>query len=340
VKFAAKGAIIDPMDARRTAIGLVALLLAGGCATPRLDRSPTPRLVRRAAAQPPADWPGWAAEPDPAAAPGAAGAARPERPVIAVAQAEVQRAIDRFQQRRRGSGPMLDAAWPPFLEMMDLYLAQAPERLSLAPLIRARIAAEFELDRERRRPVGTPPELERAVLRLLIRIDRRVRAMRTLATAASRTSRARDQGLQWPVGRGVITSGFGNRRDPIHPEQIRFHAGLDLSARPNAPIYAAAAGRVVQAAWVGSAGRCVRLRHPGGTETLYGHLSMIMVKVGQRVGAGDVIGLLGASGRATGPHLHFAVYRGGEAVDPLDHLRQVPLRFSDHQEGIVFGWGQ
>lgn len=330
------------MDARRPAIAVAALLLASGCATPRLDHSPTPRLVRRAAAPPPADWPGWAAERTPAAAakPDRPAAPRPERPLVAVAQAEVQRAIDRFQQLRRGSGPMLDAAWPPLLEMMDLYLAQAPERLSLAPLIRARIAAEFELDRERRRPLGTPPELERAVLRLLIRIDRRLRAMRTLAATASRQQRPHDQGLLWPIGRGVITSGFGNRRDPIHPEQIRFHAGLDLSARPNAPIYAAAAGLVLQAAWVGSAGRCVRLRHADGSETLYGHLSMIMVRVGQRVGAGDVIGLLGASGRATGPHLHFAVYRGGEAVDPLDHLRQVPLRFSDHQEGIVFGWGQ
>ncbi len=321
---------------------LIAVLLAGGCAPRyRVDRGPAPLLHRDQAARQGADWSGWGKQ-----RPGAVDSEPPldvesETPPASVLSMEqVERAIETFQHNRRGSGPALDSAWPPFIEIVDEYLDQAPEHLSLSPLIRARVAAEYELDRERRRPLGTPPELERIVLRLIIRIDRKMRAVRTLAATAPGAHRpVKASGLAWPLTRGVITSGFGSRRDPIIPGKIRFHAGIDLSAGVNEPIYAAASGRVVQAGWNGSAGRAVRIRHAGGVETFYGHLAMVMVKIGQRVEGGDVIGLLGSSGRATGPHLHFAVYRGGKPVDPLDQLREVPMSFSQDMPGIVFGWG-
>ncbi len=255
---------------------------------------------------------------------------------------DVERAIRRFQLQRRGSGPALDSAWPPFLEILETYLDQAPERLSLSPLIRARVAAEFELDAEKRRAEGCPPELDRLVHHLLARIDSRARAVRTVATTATRhrPGRGDEFGLMWPVGHGVITSGFGYRRDPIQHDKVRFHNGIDLAAPPHEPILAAARGTVTKAGWAGKAGRLVRIHHPDGTVTLYAHLAMIMVKPGQHVGAGDVIGLLGQSGRSTGPHLHFGVLQAGRHVDPLDVLRPVPMSFSDEITGIVFGYGQ
>jgi murein DD-endopeptidase MepM/ murein hydrolase activator NlpD len=168
-----------------------------------------------------------------------------------------------------------------------------------------------------------------------------MRGLRTLADSAVRsTDRKGPEGLLWPISRGLISSGYGKRRDPLRPGRIRFHAGIDLSAGVNEPVMAASAGKVIQAGWNGSAGRTVRLRHPNGIETLYAHLAMVMVQQGQRVGAGDVIGLLGNSGRTTGPHLHFAVFQAGRAIDPLDHLQEVPMSFSDNLPGIVFGWGE
>ena len=309
----------------------LALSLAAGCARRfKVDDGPAPALDR-------SGWKGWGVLARPSELPDPDDESEP----VFVSVDEIERSILTFQTRRRGSGPALDSAWPPFLESLDAYLDQAPERLSLSPLIRARVAAEYELDRERRRTVGAMPELVRVVVRLVSRIDDKMRALRTLASSAARPAPDRKaSGLYWPVSRGLITSGFGNRRDPIQPEKVRFHAGLDLSAPPGEPVYAASAGVVVRAGWAGSAGRAVRLRHPKGLETVYSHLSMVMVKIGQRIGAGDVIGLLGSSGRSTGPHLHFAVYLKGKPVDPLDHLRPIPMSFSDLMPGIVFGWGQ
>jgi len=224
-------------------------------------------------------------------------------------------------------------------EALDAYLDQAPERLSLSPLIRARVALEFEIDRELRRPSGAPEDLERIVAMLLLRIGSKMRAVRTMASIALANRSDEEGKLGWPLGRGVITSGFGARRDPIVHSEIRFHAGIDLSAGVNEPIYAAGPGLVVYAGWAGTAGRTVKIKHLAGIETIYAHLAMIMVANGQRVKEGDVVGLLGSSGRTTGPHLHFAVKIKGKPVDPLEHLKEVPLSFSQDMAGIVFGWG-
>jgi murein DD-endopeptidase MepM/ murein hydrolase activator NlpD len=112
-----------------------------------------------------------------------------------------------------------------------------------------------------------------------------------------------------------------------------------LAAPPNEPVHAAADGVVVFAGWAGGSGRTVRIQHRGGRETLYGHLSTILAKEGWEVARGEVIGLLGKSGRATGHHLHFAYFVDGDAVDPLDHLEPIPIGFSDSTPGILFGYG-
>lgn len=119
--------------------------------------------------------------------------------------------------------------------------------------------------------------------------------------------------LSWPVG-GGITSSYGYRGG-------EFHNGIDLGAGYGAAVHAAAGGRVVEAGWEGGYGRSVVINHGNGLSTRYAHLSQIDVHVGESVDRGEVIGNVGATGRATGPHLHFEVHSGGVAVNPLNYLR-------------------
>lgn len=110
--------------------------------------------------------------------------------------------------------------------------------------------------------------------------------------------------------------------DRFGPRGNRFHAGLDLPAPYGARVRASRRGRVVKAGWdSGGYGYLIVIRHRRHVRTMYAHLSHIGVHRGQRVVAGQRIGRVGASGEATGPHLHFEVRRRGAAVDPLPALR-------------------
>ena len=131
------------------------------------------------------------------------------------------------------------------------------------------------------------------------------------------TSRG-DGTLAWPVA-GRVVSGFGQRFHPILHEW-RFHAGIDISASQGTPIHAAAAGTVTRAGGEGGCGYSITIDHARGLRTRYCHLSRIDVHVNQRVTPGSVIGLVGSTGLATGPHLHFEVYVNGQLVDPLTRL--------------------
>lgn len=122
-------------------------------------------------------------------------------------------------------------------------------------------------------------------------------------------------GMLRPVA-GRISSGFGQRFHPILGYE-RFHAGVDLAAASGTPIAAAADGQVVSAGWRGGYGQAVSIAHSGGVDTLYGHMSRIAVRAGELVHRGEVIGYVGSTGLATGPHLHFEVRRNGRPVDPL-----------------------
>jgi len=111
-----------------------------------------------------------------------------------------------------------------------------------------------------------------------------------------------------------VSDGFG-------PRGLRFHAGLDLPAPSGTGVAAAAPGRVSYAGWrAGGWGRLVVVAHRDGVRSLYAHLSRIDVRLGQRVEAGFQLGLVGATGDATGPHLHFEVRVRGAAVDPVPAL--------------------
>lgn len=122
----------------------------------------------------------------------------------------------------------------------------------------------------------------------------------------------------WPV-RGWVTSGFGPRVSPF-TEKPAWHDGLDIGAAANAPVQAPAQGRVTTVGFDSKLGNLVRLDHGFGIETLYGHLAKALVKEGQRVKRGDVVGLVGSTGLATGPHLHYMVKVNGQTFDPTKYI--------------------
>jgi murein DD-endopeptidase MepM/ murein hydrolase activator NlpD len=119
-------------------------------------------------------------------------------------------------------------------------------------------------------------------------------------------------GLIWPVN-GPVVSGFGMRWG-------RLHEGIDIAASTGTPIWAAAAGTVIHAGWLGGYGNLVVVDHGNGLATAYAHASAILVAVGQQVSQGETVSLVGSTGNSSGPHLHFEVRVNGIAVDPLLYL--------------------
>jgi murein DD-endopeptidase MepM/ murein hydrolase activator NlpD len=119
----------------------------------------------------------------------------------------------------------------------------------------------------------------------------------------------------WPTA-GWLSSTFGNRTDPFtgRPD---FHPGLDISANTGTPIVATADGTVKSASYSGAFGNLVVLDHGFGISTRYGHMSKFAVKAGDHVSRGEVIGYVGRTGRATGPHVHYEVWLNGRMVNPL-----------------------
>ena len=126
--------------------------------------------------------------------------------------------------------------------------------------------------------------------------------------------------LRSPLKFTRISSGFSRGR--LHPilNVVRPHLGVDYAAPAGTPVVAAGDGVVALAGWSGGYGKAVRIRHPNGYETLYGHLSRINVRAGQRVAQGQAVGAVGATGLATGPHLDYRMLRSGAFVNPLTVL--------------------
>lgn len=126
-----------------------------------------------------------------------------------------------------------------------------------------------------------------------------------------------------PVDQGRITDYFGNRIDPFI-ERPRLHTGIDIAAPPGTDVYAAADGVVelVNHSYSPNRdyGKYIIINHDFGKQTLYAHLSQINIKVGQKVKRWDIIGLVGETGRATGPHLHYEVRENETPVNPISYL--------------------
>ena len=125
--------------------------------------------------------------------------------------------------------------------------------------------------------------------------------------------------LMWPTAATVITSPFGTRTHPIFGTTL-FHSGIDIGADYGDTVVAADSGTVIYSGWMGGYGKAVIIDHNNGLQTLYGHNSELLVSEGQQVRKGQPISRVGATGYATGPHLHFEVRVNGEPVDPMGYL--------------------
>jgi murein DD-endopeptidase MepM/ murein hydrolase activator NlpD len=133
-----------------------------------------------------------------------------------------------------------------------------------------------------------------------------------------------------PVDSFKLTSQYGFRADPFAGRRAR-HKGVDMAGPIGTPIYATADGIVGRAQWVGGYGKYVELNHGGEIQTRYGHMSQILVEPNQRVTKGQIIGLMGSTGRSTGSHLHYEVRIAGNSVNPMPFIssRDYLLAMSD-----------
>ena len=120
---------------------------------------------------------------------------------------------------------------------------------------------------------------------------------------------------------GFVSSPFGGRRNPFSnlPD---FHEGIDISGQHGAPVLATAQGKVTMAGFYGSFGLTIQIEHDNGMQTLFGHLSKVLVKPGEDVRKGQKIGLMGNTGMSTGPHLHYEVRVNDQPVNPRPYLLQ------------------
>ena len=122
--------------------------------------------------------------------------------------------------------------------------------------------------------------------------------------------------IVFPLMEARLSSGYGPRQHPVRKVH-RHHNGVDLAAPKNSHVRSVAAGLVVFADRYGGYGKLVTIKHPDGHFSLYGHLSEVLTNPGNSVDAGELIGRVGSTGLATGPHLHFEWRRSGKSIDPL-----------------------
>ena len=137
---------------------------------------------------------------------------------------------------------------------------------------------------------------------------------------------------------GRVSSYFGTREDPFHGHKAN-HMGLDIAADAGTPVYSMQEGVVTFSGVKGGYGNCIKIDHyfymvpelPQ-VSSLYGHLSKSYVSEGDIVRRGQVIGLIGSTGRSTGPHLHYEVFYKGKHIDPVEYLKKLPgyLEYADY----------
>ncbi len=127
---------------------------------------------------------------------------------------------------------------------------------------------------------------------------------------------APDEGVVFPLIEPRLSSTYGPRRHPVK-KYNKHHNGVDLAAPKNSHVRAVKAGLVIFADAYAGFGKLVTIQHSDGYVSLYGHLNDILVNPGQKVAAGELLGRVGSTGLATGPHLHFEWRKDGQPVDPL-----------------------
>jgi murein DD-endopeptidase MepM/ murein hydrolase activator NlpD len=211
--------------------------------------------------------------------------------------------------------------WQALSSELDPYLARALPQTPLLELVRARVTVEAEWDYDQRRYGAPPAELAARVAARARRLATRIEAARALGLAMFRVPAPGR--LRWPIEQAGISSLFGMRTHPLDGRR-RMHTGVDLAGGAGHVVRAAGRGWVVRAGWMGGYGLVAEVRHPGDLTTRYGHLSALLCAAGDPVEPGQPLGLIGRTGRATGPHLHFEVWKGGQPSDPLAWLGVVP----------------
>ncbi len=229
------------------------------------------------------------------------------------------------RQRFRGENGFPEeaaAAWQRLGDEVDRYLGRSLPQTPILELVRARVTLEAELEYDRRRFGEPPGELRQRLGEQVARLGARLAAARGLRQELR--LRSAPALLQWPIGDAGISSLFGWRFHPLDGFR-KMHHGIDLAADLGRVVAAAARGFVVQAGWAAGYGLMVEVRHGGDLTTRYSHLSRVLCAPGDEVEPGQGIGLVGATGKTTGPHLHFEVWRGGRARDPLALLGAATL---------------
>lgn len=206
-------------------------------------------------------------------------------------------------------------AWLAVLAEVDRFLARPAEQSSPFDLARARLVLQAELEADAQLYGDFPETVAEGTQKSLGALTQR------LAQVAPVQHLVDLKRFIWPISPVVVTSPFGHRFHPIHGA-YRFHSGTDLLADPAQPVRAAYDGVVRFSGWNGPSGKQVEVQHDARFTTRYSHLQTLLVGEGKKVKKGDVIGLAGATGRATGVHLHFELTRNGLPEDPEDALAQ------------------
>ncbi len=229
------------------------------------------------------------------------------------------RARDHRRHERRGS-PMPDGQvenWEEVIAALDDFLDRPAAKTSSLDIVRARVTLEAELEEDARAYGDIPAKLAEGVMSRVNLLSVRMAEVRRLQVKTVREVPR----FTWPVAPVSITSYFGEREHPIMGE-LRNHLGLDLAARRGQAVTASAPGVVLSAGWNGSHGYQVEIQHASRIFTRYSHLSRVLVEPGEILERGDVLGLAGDTGLATGVHLHFELWKDGRPMDPLEELHQ------------------
>lgn len=163
-------------------------------------------------------------------------------------------------------------------------------------------------------------DLKNAIAKMTTEIDSRDDLMSSLEAKILQKSVLKEMlPNSSPVNAAYNSSSYGWRIDPFNGNKA-FHEGLDFTANSGTPIYAAADGIVVLAERTHDYGNLVKVDHGGGLETRYAHASKLLVAVGERVNKGQIVALVGSTGRSTGPHLHYEIRLNGNSLDPRKYL--------------------
>ena len=205
---------------------------------------------------------------------------------------------------------------------LDPNLARAMDKLPAVVKSRA-MGGSTEVAKTARKTLSSmmTPEDTFGLLRTLLEgIESRLDTVRK--SVEQRNALANATPSMWPAT-GWLTSRMGPRQDPVTGGSD-YHSGLDIAGDRGQPVYATAAGTVTHVGYQGAYGKLIVIDHGFGLETRYGHLSEYTVKQGDPVKRGDTIGKVGATGRATGYHLHYEVLANGKLLNPLQLLTQRP----------------